>query len=354
MSVANRDTIAKTLKKIPFIVVYEIFNNELTEGFADIVLPATCPLEESNLEGFVGLGFNHAFGMADWCYHIRQVVVEPKASRKQFDLVLMEIAERLGIMEKYINEVNSVWGLEPKYALKPGDKVTPEEIYNRIAKNYFGDEHDWQWFKEHGFLRWPKKAEEIYWRYFIDCRVPIYLEYLVDTREKRKEITKQIGLNADFTQYTPLISWFPCSIHKIDKPEYDLYCFSYRDVLHTSSFSQEQPYLDEASRINPYTYNISMHVDTARKKGIKDGDIIQIESINGRKVEGQVKLMEGQHPQTMGIVACSGHWAKGMPIARGKGVNFDDLLELDAEHTCPINGNIETAVRVKVRKVGTS
>jgi len=351
MSVANRDTIVEVLEKIPFIVVYDIFNNELTEGYADIVLPATSPLEESNLEGFVGLDFNHAFGMADWCYHMRQVVVEPKAGRKPYDVVLSELAERLGILDKYINEINRVWGLEPKYALKAGEKVTSEEICDKVAKNLFGDEHDMEWFKKNGFLRWPKKVEEVYWRYFIDVRVPIYMEYMVDRREKTKEIAEQIGLDIDFTQYTPLISWFPCSIHKIDKPEYDLYCFSYRDVLHTSSFSLEQPWLDEASRMNPYTYNITMNVDTARKKGIKDGDTIQIESDSGRKVQGTVKLMEGQHPQTMGIVACSGHWAKGMPIALGKGSNFDTLLELDDEHVDPLCGNIETAVRVKVKRI---
>jgi molybdopterin-containing oxidoreductase family molybdopterin binding subunit len=116
----------------------------------------------------------------------------------------------------------------------------------------------------------------------------------------------------------------------------------------------EQPWLDEASRMNPYTYNITMNLDTAKKKGIRDGDIVELESAAGRKVQGPVKLMEGQHPQTMGIAACSGHWAKGQPIARGKGTNFNVLLELDRKHLCPICLNIETAVRVKVRKVERS
>ncbi len=79
--------------------------------------------------------------------------------------------------------------------------------------------------------------------------------------------------------------------------------------------------------------------------------MIELESVSGGKVRGPLKLMEGQHPQTMGIAACSGHWARGMPIARGKGTNFDTLMANDLKHVDPISLNIETAARVKVRKV---
>jgi molybdopterin-containing oxidoreductase family molybdopterin binding subunit len=113
----------------------------------------------------------------------------------------------------------------------------------------------------------------------------------------------------------------------------------------------EQPWLDEASMMNPYTYNITMNIDTARAKGLKDEDIIELATPYGRKVKGTLRLMEGQHPQTVGIAACSGHWAKGQPIARGKGTNFDILLELDSKHVDPYSGNIETSVRVNVKKL---
>jgi molybdopterin-containing oxidoreductase family molybdopterin binding subunit len=115
--------------------------------------------------------------------------------------------------------------------------------------------------------------------------------------------------------------------------------------------TMELPWLDEASRMNPYTYNITMNRSAATKKGIKDGETIELETAYGRKVRGTVKLMEGQHPQTVGIAACSGHWAKGQPIARGKGANFNTLLELDLKHVDPVSHNIETAVRVKVSRV---
>lgn len=93
-----------------------------------------------------------------------------------------------------------------------------------------------------------------------------------------------------------------------------------------------------------------MNSDTAKKKRIKDGDVISIESDAGRKVTGVLKTMEGQHPQTVAIAACSGHWAKGLPIAKGKGTNFDILLELDWKHIDPLSLNMETCTRARVYK----
>lgn len=352
MSVANHETAAESLKELEFIVIYDIFNNELTEGFADIVLPGVSYLEDCDGSGFAGQNFNHAYGMDDWCCHIVQPVVPPVRERRQWQTILYDLASRLGFRDKYLNSINESLHLKGENAFQAGDNFSAEELVNRVARNLFGRDHDFAWFKEHGFIRWPKKVEEAYWRHFVDARVPIYLEYLVEIGEKIKEINSQTGLNVDLKQYNPLISWWPTTIHKIDAPEYDFYCFSYRDILHTGSSTMEQPWIDEASRMNPYTYNITMNRETAARKGLGEGDFIEVESCYGRKVEGRLKLMEGQHPQVLGIAACSGHWAKGLPIARGKGTNFDELLELDQQHLDPICTTIETSVRTRVRKIG--
>jgi anaerobic selenocysteine-containing dehydrogenase len=354
LSVANPDTVADALQEIPYIVVYDIFNNELTEGFADIVLPGVSYLEDADASGFAGQNFNHAFGTSDWCYHIVQPVVQLKGERRRWQGVLYDIACRLGAREKYFKTINESLHLEGKYAFKPEDDYSGEELVNRLAKKLFGDDHGWEWFKEHGFIRWPKKAEDAYWRYSVDARVPIYLEYLVEIREKIKTINEETGLSFKLDQYTPLISWAPISVHRVDDPSFDFYCFSYRDILHTGSSTMEQPWLDEASRMNPYTYNITMNKSTAEKKGLKEGDIIEVESSGGRKVAGRLKPMEGQHPQVLGIAACSGHWAKGQPVARGKGTNFDTLLEIDQEHLDPICTTIETCAKTRVRRIGRS
>jgi len=352
MSVASREIIGEIVKKIPFVVVSELFSTELAEGFADILLPDTCYLEESNWIEGMGQNFNYPFGIEDWCFHIVQPVVKPMYQRRDFLGVVWELIDRMGKRETLNNFLNKYIGLSEANQLKPTDKFTTEQLADRVVKTYFGREHDWEWFKKHGFIRWPKKVEEAYWRYSVDCRVPIYLEFIVDIGKKVKELTEKIDLDVDLTQYTPLITWTPCTMHRVNDPKYDLYCFSYRDFLHTGSHTMEQPWLDEASSMNPYTYNITMNRDTGLNKGLIDGDNVVIESVYGRKVEGTLKLMEGQHPQTVGIAACSGHWAKGMPVARGKGTNFNVLMELDRKHIDPVSFNIETCFRVRINKVG--
>ena len=134
---------------------------------------------------------------------------------------------------------------------------------------HFGPEHNWEWFKKRGFISWPKKVEETYWKYFRDVRVPVYWEWMIDLGED---------------------------------PQYDLYCFCYCDPLHAGSVTMEQPWIDEASKMNPYTYNITMNDNMAKQKGLKDGYTIELESDRGTKVQGVLKLRKGQHPNMATIM----------------------------------------------------
>jgi anaerobic selenocysteine-containing dehydrogenase len=180
--------------------------------------------------------------------------------------------------------------------------------------------------------------------------VPIYLEFLIDLKKKIRKIADERGIQVNWDQYTPFIEWFPCAPHLVKDPQYDLYCFSYRDILHTGGSTMEQPWLDEISRMNPHTYTISMSTEAGKQKGLKDGDLIEVESVHGHKIGGRLKLRKGQHPQTIGLVS-AGHWAKGQPIAAGKGTLFTTLLEQKFENCDPLTFNIETCVKVKVDKV---
>lgn len=353
MSCGDFDTMEKLYKKIPFLLSFNILPTELDEGFADIVLPDFCYLEAPVWWHGTNPKFQAPPGMRDWSWTIGQPAVAPQYKRRFFLDVIFEISERLGIRKGLNEALNSQYQLTGEYRLKSDEKVDMEEVGDRALKQRFGEEYDWEWFKQHGFIRWPKQVEEAYWRWFTDIRVPIYFEWMADLGEKIKEKAESVGIHLDWEPYTPLVSWYPTPPMNEQNPEYDLYCFSYRDVLHTGSMTMEQPWLDEVSRMNPYTYTITMNVDTAKKKGLKDGDSIWVENVMGRKQKGQLKVLEGQHPQTIAIAACSGHWIDGLPIAKGKGTNFDDLMPIDLAHVDPVSGNIEVSVKVKVYKEGT-
>ena len=359
MAIGDRDGLANALKSIPFVVIVELFNTETTEGFADIVLPDTQYLEKDSWHTGLRQNFNQAWGMDDWSFHITQTVVPSTGQRKHSDEIAYDIAVRLGeaMGRNIVREANETYLKQSPINKEywPADldrQLTAAELGDAFVKSQFGPERDWKWFKERGFIRWPKRVEEAYWMWFLDLRIPVvYMEWLAHMKPFVEDFNRKTGLFLDPQQYTPLISWYPATIHQVKDPQYDLYVFSYRDVLHAGSQTMEQPWLDEASRMNPWTYHITMNADTGKKKGLKDGDLVELETYLGRKEKGIIKLVQGHHPLTVGIAATAGHFARGMPIAMGKGANFDSILPLRWECTDPVSGNMECSVRVKVTKI---
>jgi anaerobic selenocysteine-containing dehydrogenase len=367
----NREIVEAFWKKVPFTVSFNILPNEFAEGFADIVLPDCHPLETYCMFNQAPF-FNHPIGMEGWCYPLRQPVVKPAFERRNKVEALWDLADRIGMreeMNRYYNVYFSSFGGEPLISgdlasargaakidpskaatiIKPEEKITYEQLVDRAVKYYFNK--DLKYITENGSIQWKKKPKEAYWRWYVDVRIPIYLEHLAELKPKIMENAKKIGMELDWEQFTPLISYYTPQVAKEEKGEYDLYSFSYRDILHNGTYTMELPWLDEVSKMNPYTYNITMNVDAAKKKGLKDGDLICLESTYGRKTTGYLKTMQGQHPKTIAIAACSGGWAKGAPIAYGKGTNFNILLESDTKHKCPVCWSQETATMVKVYKI---
>ena len=361
----NPEQVEGFLKKLPFIFSINTIHNETTEGFADIVLPDCHPFE--TLEPFTSVGyyFNYPTGLDKWSFHLRMPVVEPKYERRDTLDIFWDLAERIGIKQDFNFRLeNYLLGaglrvlrkrdeVKEFEIIRPEENISVGELTNRVLKHNFGEEHGLDWFKEHGFITWEKKPEEAYWRNFVNARIPIYFESLQQDKAKISEAAESIGMHLNWDYYTPLPSYFPSVIYIEPPPEseFDLIAISHRDILHTHRFTAENPWLDEMSETNPYVYTIVMNLETAKKKGIKDGDFVCIENHWGDKTTGRVKLALAIHPQVIGTVSAGGGWAKGRPIARGKGVNHNQLLRSNQKYMCPVLGMPEQAVRVKLYRV---
>ena len=155
----------------------------------------------------------------------------------------------------------------------------------------------------------------------------------------------------EWERYTGPISFFPSVLYseKIPK-EFDMIVFSFKDIGVTGSVSPENAWMNEVLMTNPYTYNLIMNTEAAKNRGIEEGDQITLESPEGDKVTGNVKLMKGIHHQTIGCCGMLGSWARGKPLARGKGVNMNVLMRVTHKHLCPVTLAPETCWRVKVSK----
>ncbi len=351
LSVGNPETVAAALSKVPFMVSFDLFMTEFSE-LCDIVLPDTSYLERLDVAPQWPPLHDHPAGPGDWGWPIRQPALEPVGQRRDFQEVLLEWAHEAGFGDEYYAMMNLSFPIKPPYSLEPGVHYTWEEICDRRLKSMFGETHDLAWFREHGVLRWPKTAREVYWRSFVQARVPMYFEPLKTVGEQQRALLedRRFPREMDWSRWEPLPEWAPCPSHEESRREFDIWAFYFRDVLHTNSYTYENPWLDEASQESPFSYTIAIHPATAARKGLKSGDRIILESSSGRRVDGRIRCTEGIHPEAVGIAGCAGHFTKGQPIAFGKGVRFNELLEVDWEHMDPVNLNLDLCVKVQIHR----
>lgn len=336
------------LFKDQFVVQYDIWVNETDQAVADIVLPDVSYLEKDNWSCEIdAYFFSQSPSYEDWYVHMQKPVAEPVGESRFFMDVTLELLERIGYRDKYNQILNGYYGIEDEeLKIKPGEKLNWAEIGKRVLKWVYGK--DAEKIQEQGYATWHKPIEDTYWRWNFNSRVPVYMEFLIDAREEVERICKEVDLDLDYEQYTPLASWFYPTVYEDLDDEYDMIGFSYRDILHTNNTTYQNPLMDTVSQLCPYTYTITMNEDVARKRGLKEGDVIWLENRYGAKEKGVLKYMQGQHPRTLGIAGQGGLWADGRPIAKGKGANFCKLLPTYLRHYEPVTGNIETAVALKV------
>ncbi len=353
MSIANKEAVAASLAKYKFMVSFDLFLTE-TSNFADIVLPDCSYLQSVDSRSNFPFIFSLPAGMGEWCWPIRQPLLPPDGEQRNCADVLLEIADRVGFRADLNAAYNASLNIQAPHRLEGETRYSYAQICDAELKNNFGPERGLDWFKEQGLIKWKKTPAEVYWRPFVDVRVPIYWEFMLPIGAKIAAIAEPRGLKIPMEYYQPLPDFLPCTSHCCQKPDFDFYAFYYRDIVHTNSFTMENPWLDEAARLDPFSYTIAINAAEARKRALHDGQLVWIENEAGRKVKGRLKLTEAIHPEGIGIAAMCGHWSDGMPVAKGKGVFFNELLEIDWAHVSPVNNNLDLCAKVRIVPVGVA
>ncbi len=350
MALTDPALMEKAFKEDIFSVAFCLYLDESAE-FADIVLPDACYLEKLDLQA----DWDSSISPVDeWAVHIRQPVVEPLFERRPAQQVLLELAARLGILDNMYRQMNKTFAFKEPYTLDPTRHYTWEEIVDRRLKGDFGPERGLTWFKENGLIHWPKKTEEVYWRPFVKGRTPIYFEHFLTLGRQIDELKQEHDIPGFATgDFQPLPDWKPCASHEEQRPGFDLYGIYYRVPLQTFTSTYNNPWLDEASRMNPHIYYLAMNGQTARQKGINDGDWVVVESAGtGQEVEGRVIVTEAVHPEVLAYASGGGHWARNLPIASQpeKGICPQWLIPLSWDYLDTVSLNLDLCVKVKVTK----
>jgi len=336
-------------RSLKFIVGFAVEINETTL-FDDIVLPFPSTLERYDFISGMGASMIAPGGQDDFYWQVRQPAVEPPPGMRQPQEIIQEIADRLGILGGLYRILNHAYRLNGDHALKPGQRYPMADIVDRTARSWFGEEHGLAWFQENGVIRHPRDVEVAYIGPYVKARVPIYLEHFLDRGEELKGVLSRMNLDWDLSSdYKPLSEWMPCDSHAaIQKGEYDLIAVHFKFPFVYGSYGSENPWIDELCE-NTDAYKILLNESVGRAKGINQGDSVWLES-PVRKVRATVKLTQCIHPEAVGVGGHFGHWSPGMPVSRGKGINFNALLPTDLDHIDLISSALDHCVQVKVYK----
>lgn len=349
----NPEIIAEALKRIPFIVSLADHHDETTE-FADLLLPDTHALER--LMPMVYNPYYHYNNATlpgeAWTFNFQQPVVEPFGEARNWIEVIMELAKRLDILNDVYTAFNEIASLNDSQRLDPARQYTWEEICDRWAKSYCGEEHGLAHFVKEGYYKGEKRnAAQSYPRVFSRGRIPLYLEHFIAAGEDVRRFTESRQIPWDTKDYTPLVDWRPCPAHEHSPPEFDLFVVNQKLPFLTFTFTSENPWLCELAEHNGKVFPVGINVETARKKGLANGDAIELETPAGRKARAIARLTEGVHPECLAVPGILGRWVTSNERLRGKGVHFNSLLEYDLDRLDTLSAAVDACVKVKVKRL---
>jgi len=353
MNNVNPAQTERMLKRIPFIVAFSIHLDETAE-FADLVLPEVHSLERFDLfPNSPILSIAQSTGTYYW--GLRQPVVEPQ--NRYWIEVLLEVADRLDFLGDVYKLLNQKWGLVDPYRLDPTERYTMAELYDRRAKSQFGPERGLDWFREHGYHTVARTVDETYTGPLIDARFPLYYENVPRAKEAVETVATALGHpDWDTSDYTALPDWRPCPAFEPAPPPadggrpFDLFVVNFKVPFQSLSHTTQNPWLTDMSIRNPYAFKVLVNTVTARRAGVVDGAHVRVESEAG-SVVGIAKVTECVHPEVVGIGGVFGSWARGKPIARGRGVHFNTLLPLTTDRIDRVSSGVDSCIRVRITPV---
>ena len=294
-----------------FVVVITPWYDETANLFADIILPsATIEKYEGPMSGSTPYEDTKT---------LRIPPVPPLFQSKGEIDIYLDIAEKTGFLSEYINEINN----ELEINLPTNKKPTSREIFDAWAKSLGkeginGIDYFEKWDGKKGGVLPPSQLapEKVYsiMKDYFGEKLRIYGENLLKIQRQQKE------LGADeiyWRDYTPLPVWREPTMEK-SPDEYDLYLVTGKKIEHKQSRSSFIALLKE---IAP-EQELLMNPITAMRKGVKDGDIVYVESINPltgetRRVKVKVKLTHAIRPDTVYMSHHYGLWTH--PNTEGQG-----------------------------------
>ncbi|HSB06005.1 MAG TPA: molybdopterin-dependent oxidoreductase, partial [Thermodesulfobacteriota bacterium] len=335
------DKLKPAFEKVPFIVSFSPFMDETT-FFSDLVLPDGTYLErwqDDHVEP--GLGFP--------MLGLRSPAIEPPLCdvRNTGDVIL-QIAKGLGggiarsfpwkdFQEALKDAIKGVF-LSKRGSIEAKDF---DEFWQALV-----EQGGW-WDPSYPFEEWRKKFGTPTGKF----------EFFSQTLERRfKELAKKDskGLDQVLQELRIEAKGDKVFLPHFEKPrlignekEYPFHLISYVPMTAAEGRGANQPFLQEI--YGPHLYErweswVEINPETAKSLGIKDGEIVWVESHTG-KVKAKARLFPGTHPKSVHVPYGQGHKAYGR-WAKGRGINPIELLGRKYDHLGGFASYYSTRVKV--------
>ncbi len=333
--------------KKTFNVVIDIVNTETCQ-FADIVMPDLTYLEAWH------------FSPTRWTPNrkhtaIRQPMTNAYNLPHDATSILWELAKRLGMRDAYVENLNKTWGMKEKLFEK-GRDYTPREMVELLWAEKA--HKPFQYALDNGFTGKKVDAKARYLSGLeAKCkgagkpRIKLYADQLVEGFSKVEKTVKANNItNIDLAQFKVAYSPIPLKDHAFPTPHRDAHDFPLYLITHKRMYRNQagntahNPILN-ALGADTQENTIAVNADTAKGLGIKDGDMVMVESRVG-KAKGKAKLTQGIRPDTIAVSYHHGHWSLGFPDYAKKGTWINQAMELHPDRISGMNSFNDTKVKL--------
>lgn len=309
----NSKWVEQCLKKLDLIVVGEQLPKRLVD-LADYVIPEASYLERYHLYQHNTVG---ADDIERAILYMRSAVIPPQGESNPLTWFLVEVAKKLGLGE-YFEKLDLSYAWWDRMLKNAG-------LYPKVTAKKLVDDGPY--------------VEEYPISYNLLFRP-------IATRSGRFEIYS--NELAEECYYNPESRWhlnlhvypLPTYVHIAEpKDDDEFYLISGKATWHQKSATQNNRYLmeDAIEGDCPFTA-IYINRDRAKKLGIKDGDLVEVECVGptkrddpcvyneaaiGVRGRGRVKVTEALHPEAAWVYFATGHKSKSMLPKAGQGLTMN-------------------------------
>jgi phenylacetyl-CoA:acceptor oxidoreductase len=354
----NAPEVAERLAEFPFIVAFAYTEDE-TNHFADVLLPDSTDLESLQLIRIGSTKFSEQYWKHEgWA--IRQPAVEPLHDTMDLTDVATALAERSGILDRYVESINKgAAGMALRdrkgrfdYSLDPHQAPAREAVWDAVCKaasdDLSGGEEvrDLDWFRSNGFQLRPFPQIDWYLypamtRQNLRFELP-YQERLTRHGQQLARRLGEVGVTwweKQLAEYEPLPTWEPFPeiwleyAHEYgrDPDEFPFWAITARSMQYSWGANVGLPLINELANNIAGHRGVVINRTRARELGIAEGDELLLESVSGQ-TRGPAVLREGIRPDTVLMIGQFDHWKT--PFARDLGLpSLNSLTDLSLKLT---------------------